>query len=153
MQDIHVREYRVEDGDEVEELFRRHTGKRLRKATSFFYKRALDGKPPDDVVAVVAVVNGRVVGFSGGRLVGETETEYPVTIVHEAFRNRGIGKMLMRKKLEKARERGLREYTSIVGEENVASRRMLEGLGDFVISERGEHDKDKRWVKYKKKLE
>ncbi|MHA1605918.1 MAG: hypothetical protein ACTSWF_14880 [Candidatus Freyarchaeota archaeon] len=55
--------------------------------------------------------------------------------------------------MEKARERGLREYTSIVGEGNVASRRMLEGLGDFVISERGERDKDKRWVKYKKKLE
>ncbi|MHA1643626.1 MAG: GNAT family N-acetyltransferase [Candidatus Freyarchaeota archaeon] len=97
MQDVHVREYRVEDGDEVEKLFPHHTGKRLRKATSFFYKRALDGKPPDDVVAVVAVVNGRVVGFSEVRLVGETETEYPVTIVHETFRNRGIGKMLMRK--------------------------------------------------------
>jgi ribosomal protein S18 acetylase RimI-like enzyme len=152
MPDICIREYRVEDGDYVEELFRFHTEKHLRKNTSFFYRKALDGKPPDDVVAVVAVVNGRVIGFSGVQLVSSKETNYPVTIVHRDFRNRGIGKMLMRKKLEIARERGLEEYNSIVGKENITSRRMLEGLEDFKVSEEGEYDKNKNWIKYKKRL-
>ncbi|MFB0559868.1 MAG: GNAT family N-acetyltransferase [Candidatus Lokiarchaeia archaeon] len=152
MSSIHIRKYRLEDGDDVEELFRFHTGKHLRKATSFFYKKELEGTPSDNVVAVVAVVNNRVIGFSGVQLISDTEINYPVTIVHRDFRNRGIGKMLMKKKLEIAGESGLREYNSIVGEENIASRRMLEGLGDFVISGRGEYDKNKKWIKYTKKL-
>jgi ribosomal protein S18 acetylase RimI-like enzyme len=152
MSDISIREYRIEDGDDVEELFRFHTEKHLRKATTLFYKKALDGNPPDDVVAVVAVVNGRVIGFSGVQMASSTETSYPVTIVRRDFRNRGIGKMLMRKKLETARERGLEEYNSIVGKENITSRRMLEGLEDFTVSEEGEYDKNKNWVKYKKRL-
>lgn len=152
MSDICIREYRIEDGDEVETLFRFHTDKHLRKSTKLFYKKALDGTPPDNVVAVVAVVGGRVIGFSGVQLVSSTITNYPATIVHRDFRNRGIGKMLMRKKLELAREKGLKEYTSVVGRENITSRKMLEGLKDFVVSEEGEHDKNKGWIKYTKKL-
>ncbi len=142
----------MEDGDDVEELFRFHSGKHLRKATSLFYKKELDGTPSDNVVAVVAVVNDRVVGFSGVQLISDTDINYPATIVHRDFRNRGIGKMLMKKKLEIAGERGLGEYNSIVGEENIASRRMLEGLGNFVISGRGKYDKNKKWIRYTKKL-
>ncbi|MGQ9720302.1 MAG: GNAT family N-acetyltransferase [Candidatus Jordarchaeum sp.] len=152
MSDILIRDYRFEDGDEVEELFRFHTGKHLRKATFLFYKKELDGKPSDNVIAVVSVVNNRVIGFSGVQLVSDTEIKYPATIVHSDFRNRGIGKMLMRKKLEIARAKGLKEYNSIVGEENIASRRMLESLGDFKIYEQGEYDKNKKWIKYKTKL-
>nr|MDO8082407.1 GNAT family N-acetyltransferase [Candidatus Freyarchaeota archaeon] len=152
MSDICIREYRVEDGDDVEELFRFHTEKHLRRTTTFFYKRALDGKPPDDVIAVVAVVDDRVIGFSGVQLVSSTKTNYPATIVHRDFRNRGIGKMLLRKKLEIARERGLKEYTSVVGKENITSRKMLEGLEDFIVSEEGGFDKNKNWIKYTKRL-
>ncbi len=152
MSGVLIREYKVEDGDDVEELFRFHTGKHLRKATSLFYKKELDGKPLDNVVAVVAVVNDRVVGFSGVQMVDDKEINYPATIVHSDFRNRGIGKMLMRKKLEIAVERGLREYTSIVGAENIASRKMLESMGNFLISDQGEYEKNKRWVKYTKKI-
>lgn len=152
MFDIHIREYWLEDGDDVEELFRFHTEKHLRKATSFFYKKELDGPPSDNIVAVVAVVGNRVIGFSGVQLVSDREINYPVTIVHRDFRNRGIGKMLMKKKLEIAAEKGLREYNSIVGEENIASRRMLEGLDNFIVSGRGEYDKKRKWIKYTKKL-
>lgn len=152
MSDICIREYHVEDGDAVEALFRFHTDKHLRKSTKRFYKKALDGRPPDNVVAVVAVVDGRVIGFSGVQLSSGMITNYPATIVHRDFRNRGIGKMLMRKKLELARKKGLREYTSVVGRENITSRKMLEGLKDFVVSEEGEYTENKGWVKYTKKL-
>ncbi|MEM3564724.1 MAG: GNAT family N-acetyltransferase [Candidatus Jordarchaeaceae archaeon] len=151
MPGVHIRKYKVEDGDDVEELFRHHTEKHLRRSTSLFYKKALDGEPPEDVVAVVAIASGRVVGFSGVKLLGEGKVMYPATIVHRDFRNRGIGKMLMKKKLEIAREKGLKEYTSIVGEENVASRRMLESLGNFEVVEKGKYDENKKWVKYAKK--
>lgn len=135
MSDICIREYSVKDGNDVEELFRFHTEKHLRRATVFFYKKALDGELSDGVVAVVAVVDGRVIGFSGVQLVSSTKTNYPATIVHRDFRNRGIGKMLMRRKLELAHERGLKEYTSVVGKENITSRKMLEALEDFIVSE------------------
>lgn len=152
MFNICIREYRVTDGDDVEKLFRFHTEKHLRRTTVSFYKKVLDGAPPDDVIAVVAVVDGRVIGFSGVQLVSSMKTNYPATIVHRDFRNRGIGKMLMRKKLEIAHERGLKEYTSVVGRENITSRKMLEGLEDFIVSEEGEYDKNKNWIEYKKKL-
>ncbi|WXG41845.1 MAG: GNAT family N-acetyltransferase [Candidatus Freyarchaeum deiterrae] len=153
MSEVCIREYKVEDGDDVEELFRFHTEKHLRKTTSFFYKKALDGKPPDNVIAVVAVFKDRVIGFSGVQIVSSTVTNHPVTIVHKDFRSRGIGKMLMRKKLEIAQKKGLREYNSIVGKENLTSRRMLEGLENFAISDEGEYDKNKNWLKYRKKLD
>ncbi|MEM3526281.1 MAG: GNAT family N-acetyltransferase [Candidatus Jordarchaeaceae archaeon] len=103
-------------------------------------------------MAVVAVVNGRIVGFSGVQIVNSTVTNHPATIVHKNFRNRGIGKMLLRKKLEIAYEKGLKEYTSVVGKENIASRKMLEGIEDFMVSEEGEYTENKKWMKYRKKL-
>lgn len=74
--------------------------------------------------AVRALFNGHSIGYSASALLDGT-TPFSVTVVLPEWRNRGIGTLMLRAKIDAVTLRGF-HYAAMVAEDNLASRRMCE---------------------------
>lgn len=96
---------------------RQQNTKRIRQISFDFYQNATN----DEFVAFGLFLNDVLIGITAGAYTNQ----FGITVVDEAFRNKGYGTMLLAEKIARFKAMG-KDYITLVAEDNLLSRRMCD---------------------------
>jgi len=89
----------------------------------------LPERKSDVRVGFLKEFDGEIVGYSAMSL----DQRYSITVVHPDWRGSGLGKRLLHRKIDWAKEKGLKYLETKVGVSNYASIGMLNKIGYEVV--------------------
>lgn len=96
-----------------------HGDKHITQESTDYYKKIkIDG------ILVRCFIGKTLIGFSASGWNGKN-SHHGVTVIHHDFRGQGLGKRLLRKKIEQLPS----NFTTSVAEDNLYSRHMCTGVG------------------------
>jgi GNAT superfamily N-acetyltransferase len=85
--------------------------------------------------AIVAQIDGEVVGVARYDQAGGTEEADTAILVEDAWQGRGLARMLLLRLAEVARGRGIRTFTALILGENVRARHLYSTVFAHIYSE------------------
>lgn len=99
------------------DFIRLQNTKRIRQTSFEFYQNATDA----EFVAFGLFLENALIGVTAGAYTNQ----FGITLVDEAYRNKGHGTMLLAEKITRFKAMG-KDYITLVAEDNALSRRMCD---------------------------